>query len=166
MNQLDYLHDAAQFTELWQRACSYMKKVPTIPTTELLYFDSSCLGTEKFRDLIRRLAAFSGTGEVAVIVLNPDPFNYFHFHFRKYPGFIVQRHHNDDDFFGILMMDPGGSPADAIGFYSEQYVVLPIVGEWFMYADRAWNWGTGVLSGPEDVMAFAQESFTFDEKPG
>jgi hypothetical protein len=48
-----------------------MKKVPTIPATELLYFDSSCLGTEKFRDLIRRLAVFSGAGEVAVIVLNP-----------------------------------------------------------------------------------------------
>jgi hypothetical protein len=33
-----------------------------------------------------------------VIVLNPDPFNYFHFHFGKYPGFIVEAHHNDDDF--------------------------------------------------------------------
>jgi hypothetical protein len=64
------------------------------------------------------------------------------------------------------MMDPGDSLADAMGFYSEQYVVLPISGEWFMYADRAWDGGTGVLSGSPAVMKFAQDSFGFYENPG
>jgi len=111
------------------------------------------------------MAAFNGTGSFAVIVLNPDPFNYFHFHFGRYSGFIVTADHDDDAFFEILMRDPGNSPADAIGFYSEQYVVLPIVGDWFMYADRDWDGGTGVLSGPADVMDFARESFAFYENP-
>ncbi|MFM0163038.1 hypothetical protein [Paraburkholderia sediminicola] len=166
MTNISFIQDDETFRSLWQRAHACMQKVSKIPTTELLYFDSSSIGTEKFRDLIRSLAAFSGAGELAVIVLNPDPFNYFNFHFGKYPGFIVEAHHNDDDFFEILMMDPGDSPADAMGFYSEQYVVLPIVGEWFMYADRDWDWGTGVLSGPADIMKFARESFIFDENPG
>ncbi|CAE6701406.1 hypothetical protein [Paraburkholderia haematera] len=166
MTNIDFIHDHETFTSLWQRARSCMQKVPGIPATELLHFDSSNIGTERFRDLIRSLAAFNGTGEFAVIVLNPDPFDYFHFHFGKYPGFIVQTCHNDDAFFEILMMDPGNSAADAIGFYSEQYVVLPIVGDWFMYADRGWDWGTGVLSGPADLMTFARESFAFYENPG
>jgi hypothetical protein len=165
MTSIDFIHDQEAFTSLWQRARSHMQQVSMIPAAELLHFDSSNIGTERFRDLIRGLAMFNGTGEVAVIVLNPDPFNYFHFHFGKYPGFIVRAHHNDDDFFEILMMDPGDSPADAIGFYSEQYVVLPIVGDWFMYADRSWDWGTGVLSGPADLMAFARKSFAFYENP-
>ena len=78
---------------------------------------------------------------------------------------VSEAHHSDEDFIDILMMDPGDSPADAIGFYSEQYVVLPISGEWFMYADRAWDGGTGVLTGPSDVMTFARESFAFYENP-
>lgn len=101
-----------------------------------------------------------------MIVLNPDPFGYFHFHFGKYPGFLVKAHHSADDFIDILMMDPGDSPADAIGFYSEQHVVWPISGESFMYADRIWDGGTGVFAGPLDVMTFARESFAFYENPG
>ncbi|MFL9899121.1 hypothetical protein PQR75_05835 [Paraburkholderia fungorum] len=165
MSKIDFIQDCEAFTLLWQRARECMKIAVATPASELLHFDSSNIGTERFRDLIRSIAAFNGTGEFAVIVLNPDPFNYFHFHFGKYPGFIVEAHHNDDAFFEILMMDPGDSPADAIGFYSEQYVVLSIVGDWFMYADRDWDWGTGVLSGPADLMTFARESFAFYENP-
>ncbi len=98
-----------------------------------------------------------------MVVLNPDPFSYFHFHFGKYPAFTVEAHHSDDDFFDILMMDLGDSLADAIGFYSEQYVVLPISGDWFMYADQARDGGTGVLAGTADVMTFARETFAFYE---
>jgi hypothetical protein len=63
------------------------------------------------------------------------------------------------------MMDPGDSPADAIGFYSEQYVVLTSSGEWFCYVDRGWDGGTGVLSAPPDVMQFAKQRFAFYENP-
>jgi hypothetical protein len=99
MSKIDFIQDREAFTLLWKRARECMKIAMDTPVSELLYFDSSCIGTESFRDLIRSLAAFSGTGEFAVIVLNPDPFNYFNFHFGKYPGFIVQAQHNDDDFF-------------------------------------------------------------------
>lgn len=165
MSKIDFIQDCEAFTSLWQRARECMKIAMTTPASELLHFDSSNIGTERFRALIRSIATFNGSGGFAVIVLNPDPFSYFHFHFGRYPGFIVQAHDNDDAFFEILMMDPGGSAADAIGFYSEQYVVLPTLGDWFMYADRGSDWGTGVLSGPLDVITFARESFAFYENP-
>lgn len=165
MSNIDFIHNRETFTSLWQRACACVEKVAATPASALLHFDSSNIGTQVFLNLIRDIASFKGTGEFSLIVLNPDPFDYFHFHFGKYPGFIVEAHHDDNDFFEILMMDPGDSPADAIGFYSEQYVVLPISGEWFMYADRAWDGGKGVLSGPMDVMAFARQSFAFYENP-
>ncbi|SRR6266702_5373547 len=166
MSNIDHINDREIFTPLWRRARECMERVAVTPASELLHFDSSNLGTQIFLDLIRSVAAFNETGEFAVVVINPDPFSYFNQHFGKYPGFIVEAQHTDDDFFEILMMDPGDSPADAIGFYSEQYAVLPISGEWSFYADRGWDGGTGVLSGPPDVMKFAQQRFAFYENPG
>jgi len=156
MSNIDFFHDHETFTSLWRRACECAKIVAVTPASDLLHFDSANIATQVFLHLIRDITGFKGTGKFAVIVLNPDPFSYFHFHFGKYPAFIVDARHSDDDLFDILMKDPGDSPADAIGFYSEQYVVLPISGEWFMYADRAWDGGTGVLTGPSDVMTFAR----------
>ncbi len=130
MSNINFIHhDRETFTSLWQRARGCVEKVAATPASALLHFDSSNIGTQVFRGLIRDIANFKGADDFAVIVLSPDPFNFFNFHFCKYPGFIVKAHHSDDDFFEMLMMDPGDSPADAIGFYSEQYVVLPISGE-------------------------------------
>jgi hypothetical protein len=165
MSNIDYINDLETFTPLWQRARECMERVSVTPASKLLRFDSSNIATEVFLDLIRSIAVFHGSGEFAVVVINPDPFSYFHMHFGKYPGFIVEARHTNEDFFDILMMDPGDSPADAIGFYSEQYVVLPPSGEWFCYADRGWVGGTGVLSGPPDVMQFAKQRFAFYENP-
>ncbi|WP_168790704.1 hypothetical protein [Paraburkholderia aromaticivorans] len=166
MSNIDYINDRETFTPLWRRARECMERVSVTLASELLHYDSSNIGTQVFLDLIRNIAAFNGTGEFAVVVLNPDPFSYFNMHFGKYPGFIVEAQHTDDDFFKILMKDPGDSPADAIGFYSEQYAVLPVSGEWFFYADRGWDGGTGVFGGPQDVIKFARQRFAFYENPG
>jgi hypothetical protein len=163
MSNIDYINDREIFMPLWHRARECMERISDTPVSELLHYDSSNLGTQVFHDLVRGIAAFNGNGEFAVVVLNPDPFDYFNVHFGKYPGFIVGTQHTDDDFFEILMRDPGDSPADAIGFYSEQYAVLPMSGEWFLYADRGWNGGTGVLGGPPAVMEFARQRFGFYE---
>lgn len=163
MTSIDFIQDREVFTPLWMRAKACVQSLALTPASELLHFDSSNIGTQVFQELIQDIANFNGTGEFAMIVLDPDPFDYFHFHFEKYPGFMLRTCHSIDDFADILMMDPGGSPADALGFHSERYVVLPTSGEWFMYADRDWDGGKGVLSGPADVMAFARASFRFYE---
>ncbi|MGF6774190.1 hypothetical protein P3T18_006704 [Paraburkholderia sp. GAS199] len=165
MRNIDYIHEREIFAPLWQRARDCSSRIATAPAGSLLHWDSSNLATQVFLDLTRSIAALDGNGEFAVVVLDPDPFDYFHVHFGKYPGFIVSPQHSDEDFFDILMRDPGDSLADAIGVYSEKYAVLPISGNWFMYADRGWKTGTGVLGGPPDVMQFARERFRFYENP-
>ncbi|WP_144138958.1 hypothetical protein [Paraburkholderia sp. BCC1884] len=166
MSKIDLIQNREVFTLLWERASSCMEKAIAGPSSTRLHFDSSNIATEIFLNLIRSVAAFEGSGEFSLIVLDPDPFNYFNFHFGKYPGFFVQACHTNDDFFEIMMADPGDSPADAIGFHSQRYAVLPKSGDWCIYADRGWNGGTGVLSGPADVMTFARERFAFYENPG
>jgi hypothetical protein len=163
MNTINFIQDRDVFMSLWTRANACVERLAATPTTELLHFDSSNINTLIFQRLIRKLANFNGTGEFALIVLDPDPFNYFHFHFGKYPGFIAGTYNNEDDMADILMMDPGDSPADALGVRPDKYVVMPTAGEWFIYADRGWDWGTGVLSGPPDLMSFARASFAFYE---
>ncbi|MGF6898991.1 hypothetical protein [Paraburkholderia sp. GAS348] len=106
MINIDFIYDRATFMSLWQRARACVEKVAATPASALLHFDSSNIGTQVFKTLIRDIANFKGKGEFAMIVLNPDPFSYFHFHFGKYPGFIVKAHHSNDDSIDILMMDP------------------------------------------------------------
>jgi hypothetical protein len=53
----------------------------------------------------------------------------------------------------MLAMDPGGSPADAIGSRADHLAIFPITMEWLVVADRdadlAWVWST--LPIKEDV---------------
>lgn len=165
MTDIDFIHDRDSFVQLWQRANSCVQSSASARPSELLHFDSSNIAALKFLGLIRKILAFNGAGEFALIVLDPDPFNYFQFHFEKYPGFIVKAEHSDDQFFRMLFADPGGSPADAIGHNSERYMILPLPGDWFVYGDRAKGGGTGLLSGPPDLMAYARTSFHFYENP-
>ncbi|RAS28850.1 hypothetical protein [Paraburkholderia bryophila] len=143
MEKIEYIHDHVTFRLLWQRSNECVEKLKDIPDSELLHFDFSNLGMKIFHDLIRELANFNGDGEFAVVVLEPDPFSYFHFHFGKYSGLIVKAHHGEHEFFDALCTNPGDSPADAIGYYSEKYVALLLSGDWFMYADRGWDGAQG-----------------------
>lgn len=88
MSAIDFIHARSDFLSLWTRATTEVKNLGTVPSTDLLYFDTIDLQTQKFFDLIRHLLAVKGTGDFATLVLKPDPFDYFNFHFGKYPGFI------------------------------------------------------------------------------
>jgi hypothetical protein len=164
MNDIDFMGDSATFLPLWERASASAQALANIPSRDLLYFDSVDISTQKFFDLIRAMLAFKGATDFASLVLKPDPFSYFHFHFGKYPGFIHRAEHTDDDFFESWQKDPGDSPADCLWANSERYAVLPIPGDWFVYADRKWE--MGVLSGPPDIISFARNFYPFFLDPG
>jgi hypothetical protein len=164
MSNIDFIHDCETFTSLWERTSERVKALPSTPSTDLLYFDSVDISTQKFFDLIRVLLALKGAGDFASLILKPDPFSYFHFHFDKYPGFVHRAEHTDDDFFESWQKDPGDSPADCLWANSERYAVLPVPGDWFVYADRKWE--IGVLSGPPDIISFARNFYPFFLDPG
>ncbi|MGA3247313.1 MAG: hypothetical protein ABSD12_03925 [Paraburkholderia sp.] len=164
MNTIDFIHERCELMPLWERATAGVQTLRDRSSTDLLYFDSVDISTQKFFDLIRAMLAFKGARDFASLVLRPDPFSYFHFHFGKYPGFIHRAEHTDDDFFESWQRDPGGSPADCLWADSERYAVLPIPGDWFVYADRKWE--MGVLSGPPDIISFARNFYPFFLDPG
>lgn len=115
MNDIDFISDSATFLPLWERANASTKTLANIPSTDLLYFDSVDISTQKFFDLIQAMLAFKGTTDFASLVLKPDPFSYFHFHFGKYPGFVHRAEHTDDDFFESWQKDPGTAQRTVFG---------------------------------------------------
>lgn len=163
MAEVDFIHEQSEFMPLWQRARKNLDLLRTIPLDGLLFFDSIDLQTQKLFELIRYLLALKASSDFAMLVMKPDPFNYFHFHFGKYPGFIQQASHTDDDFFEFLLKDPGDSPADALGVNSEHYVVMPLPGDWIVFGDR--SWGRGVLYGPPDIMECARHFYPYFLSP-
>jgi hypothetical protein len=152
MSKLDYIHDLVSFTTLRNRANAGILLLASKPRDELLYFDPIDIATQKFFDLVQTLLAFEGRSDFATLILKPDPLNYFHHHFGKYPGF-----------FHFMMQDPGDSPADALGVNHEHYVLLPVVGDWIAFGDRSWD--VGVFYGPPDIMECARNFYPFFRSP-
>ena len=159
MNDIDFISDSATFLPLCERATAGVRMLRDRSSTELLYFDTIDLQTKNFFELIQTLLALKGTTDFATLVLKPDPFDYFNFHFVKYPGFMHRAENTDEEFFEFLLEDPGGSLADSLGTNSERYVVMPVPGEWIAFGDR--SWGTGVLYGPPDIIECARSFYPF-----
>ncbi|WP_244112826.1 hypothetical protein [Burkholderia gladioli] len=163
MPAIELIHDREIFTSFWQRAILEVASLHGKPGKDVLYLDPIDLQTQKFFELLRLLTTAQGADEFAVIILKPDPFGYFNFHFGKYPGFVHNKHHTDDEYFSVLMKNPGDSPADAIGINSYQYVVMPLHGNWIVFGDR--NWDIAVFHGPPDIMNLARNFYPFFIKP-
>lgn len=163
MNTIDFIQERSEFMPLWERATVGVDRLRERSSTELLYFDSVDLQTQKFFELIRYLLAMKGATDFATLVLKPDPFSYFNVHFGKFPGFVHRAQDTDDEFFEFLLKDPGGSLADSLGTNSEQYVVLPLPGDWIAFGDR--SWGIGVFDGPPDIMEHARNFYPFFKSP-
>ena len=114
MNDIDFISDSATFLPLCERATAGVRMLRDRSSTELPYFDTIDLQTQKFFELIRTLLAFKGTTDFATLALKPDPFDYFNFHFGKYPGFMHRAENTDEEFFEFLLEDPGGRQVVAL----------------------------------------------------
>jgi hypothetical protein len=163
MSQLDYLHDVAQFTALWERASEGVQRLLDVSPDELLYFDPFDVVSPRLFGLVQTLLAVEGTTDFATVILKPDPFKYFHHHFGKYPGFLHGRDNTYVEFFDLMMKDPGDSPADALGVNYDHYVIMPIAGDWIAFGDHPWD--TGVFYGPPDIMDCARKFYPYFGTP-
>lgn len=159
MKNLHYIEDQARFTELWKRATAKVLSLVNKPRHDLLYFDAIDIATRKFFELGQTLLAFGNATDFATLILKPDPFNYFHRLFGKYPGFIHRSGNTYEEFFELMMRDPGGNIADALGVNHEHYVIMPLVGEWIVFGDRSWD--IGVFYGPPAIMECAKRFYPF-----
>lgn len=101
MTKPDFISDSAIFYPLWERANGRVQELASASPGELLYFDSIDISTQKFFELVRALLTFEGAEDFVTMVLKPDPFSYFNFHFHKYPGFVHRADQSDDDFLNL-----------------------------------------------------------------
>lgn len=161
MMPIDFIHEEHEFTSFWQRAISEVELLRKKSKQDFLYFDPIDIQVQKFFELVKNLTDLENRSDFAVISLKPDPFRYFHF--KKFPGFIHRSSNTDNDFFSIMRADPGDSPADSLASNSQQYVVLPLEGNWIAFAD--WYWDIGVLYGPPNIMALARRVYPFFIEP-
>jgi hypothetical protein len=98
--------------------------------------DFDQLWSEEFFDDAQRLTKRAGDESFTFVVLRPDPDNYYHAEFGKFP---LVRFSNADPAQGYLdelHQDPGDSPADAIAYNSEVVLVFPASARWAIYGDR------------------------------
>lgn len=161
----NFVNNLADFMPLWNRANAAVQHLAdSVGTESTLYFDSIDISTPTFFFFIRALLEFEGTDAFAVLALRPDPFTYFHHHFKKYPAFLVGPEHNVDDYFAFLNADPGDSPADKLASNAQRYAILPIDGNWFVYGN--WSKEMSALTGPLDLLKFSHEHYPFFLYPG
>jgi hypothetical protein len=159
------LNTLDDFLPLWTRANAAAQTLADSALTQpTLYFDSIDISTPTFFFFIRALLAFESADTFAVLALRPDPFAYFHHHFKKYPAFLVGPEHSVDDYFAFLNADPGDSLADALASNTQRYAVLPINGSWFVYGN--WSKEMSALTGPLDVLTFSRRHYPFFLYPG
>ncbi|WP_244104382.1 hypothetical protein [Burkholderia gladioli] len=86
MPAIELIHDREIFTSFWQRAILEVASLHGKPGKDVLYLDPIDLQTQKFFELLRLLTTAQGADEFAVIILKPDPFGYFNFHFGEISG--------------------------------------------------------------------------------
>jgi hypothetical protein len=102
-----------------------------------------------FRDA-QRLTARAGDVSFTFAVLRPDPENYYHAHFGKFPLLRFTDVDSVQRFIDEVHEDPGDSAADAIAYNSEAILVYPASERWAIYGDR--DVEIGIVAAMDDEM--------------
>ena len=104
---------------------------------------------------IMNLSKELGYEEFAAMMINPDPEDYYYYHFNKYGVFIFNCNDSYDDIANIRMQPPPENQADAFEFIVNSYALFPICSEmpeWCVYRDRL-HCEAGILAFKnEDVL--------------
>jgi hypothetical protein len=103
-----------------------------------------------FRDA-QRLTTRAGDVSFTFAVLRPDPDNYYHAHFGKFPLLRFTDVDAVQCFIDEVHEDPGDSPADAIAYKSEAILIYPRSERWAIYGDR--DVEIGIVAVMDDEMA-------------
>jgi hypothetical protein len=106
--------------------------------------------TKSFILDLHKMMMWSGDATAFFVVLRPDPVEFFHRHFNKYPAFEITSDDSGNDYLAALNEDPGGSPADAIGTNWWTCVIAPHSLKWFIHVMRSDTDDTGHLWIPKE----------------
>jgi hypothetical protein len=171
MKRENLLHEKDEFVRLWHRATEAQKTLGRLPESwSVLYFDAIDISLPGFFELVRMLLRLEGGTDFAVLALDPDPFDYFFYHFKKYPAFVVRKEHSIEEYYSFLHADPGDSPADALAYNAQEYAILPVSGSWYAFGNRPSE--VGRLCASKEIIEFSRQHYPYfferedDLKPG
>lgn len=119
------------------RTCVYIDSGREPTTLQRLTFDDAEICTIKLAAFLQKLIEWSCDITAYYVVLNPDPVQYFHRHFHKYPALEIALGDSAETYLSFLNQDPGGSPPDAVGTNWWECVILPLSRKWFIHALRS-----------------------------
>ena len=147
--------DRARELLLQAGTCKYIDSRRIETSLHCLSFDDANTRTEQFHSLLLSLLKKSLDEICHYIVIDPDPEQYFHRHFQKYPIAELRTSNSASQYFARLNEDPGGSPADAIGTNCYEWVIVPLSHRWFIHCLRSASDEGGHLWIPSDWISEA-----------
>lgn len=107
-----------------------------------LEFDQTL--SEHFWSVLQNLARSSQDQHINLVVLEPDPVNYFFKNFKRYGALRFQANSGSTQYVDALEAGPADSPADSLLYNSEVIAWFPDSCRWLIWGER--NRGVAVLS--------------------
>ncbi len=143
------------------RTCVYIDSSRIATPLQRLVFDDAQTCTPEFAEMLQSLMAFARDEACFFTVLDPDPVDYFHRLFRKYP--VLEIEPGDTPAAYLKHLDDGAAagPAHAIGVMSWAWVVAPHSLRWFVHALRDSRDAGGHLWIPASWKAEGMERYRF-----
>ena len=118
----------------------------------IIEFDMICT-----RDFFRSIKAFLklvGEKEFSLLVIDPQPKNYFHKHISRYPLIAFSIESTEDEFISIIHEDLENSLNGSICDVTDRLVVHSESGSLFIYGERELELGIVVCADDEVEDAF------------
>ena len=93
--------------------------------------------SEQFWNTLQGLALSSQDSHVNLVVLEPDPIDYFFKRFQRYGALRFEVSVSPNDYSEALETVPGNSPADALLYNSEVIAWFPDSCNWALWGERS-----------------------------
>lgn len=141
---MSYVKDKETFFRLSEQMQTVLIRENRLPKqvfkeefSEFRFIDLDELFTESFFNKLLAFLLLIGEREFVLYVLDPDPEGYFYKHFHQYSVLEFSAEINSaKDYTESLLTDPGDSPADAIRYNSNVFVLFSPSLRWAIYGER------------------------------
>jgi hypothetical protein len=155
-----------EFQEIWSKVLQTVSEDATLPMQvfkplfkhfRFVDFDHIASGPG-WSDIVELLRA-SDCDAVYVGPLSPSPFTYYHEHFKHWSWWKIDATATDQDYWNVLVADPGNSEADALRYRTDIILLLAANGRFAVYADHDYEFAV-VAAIDESIFSSLSELFT------
>ena len=101
-----------------------------------LFFDFDIIYTKEFINSIIKLMNTTNDKKVNILILNPDPIDYYYKYFKKYPFSSFENHQNSEDYITFLNSEPQRESPDSLIYNSNLLILYPDSLKWSIIGNR------------------------------